>query len=250
METGGISKLTLQRLPTYLSYLRTLPQEEGAAISAAAIASALGLGEVQVRKDLATVSDAGKPKVGYLIADLMRDLEHFLGYGTRNRAVLIGVGNLGLALLSYGGFADYGLNIVAAFDNKSALIGSAVDGRPVLDIQGPARLLPEGEDPDRHPHGAGLGGAGVLKRPGRGRCARGLELCAGAPYGAGGRAGPAREHGKLPGPFVLPSQAGGKAGGKRVRSTPRRAAADCRRKDEKWRKQTWVRKLRSSEQAA
>lgn len=130
METGGISKLTLQRLPTYLSYLRTLPQEEGAAISAAAIASALGLGEVQVRKDLATVSDAGKPKVGYLIADLMRDLEHFLGYGTRNRAVLIGVGNLGLALLSYGGFADYGLNIVAAFDNKSALIGSAVDGRP------------------------------------------------------------------------------------------------------------------------
>ena len=135
METGGISKLTLQRLPTYLSYLRTLPQEEGAAISAAAIASALGLGEVQVRKDLATVSDAGKPKVGYLIADLMRDPEHFLGYGTRNRAVLIGVGNLGLALLSYGGFADYGLNIVAAFDNKSALIGSAVDGRPVLDIQ-------------------------------------------------------------------------------------------------------------------
>ena len=133
METGGISKLTLQRLPTYLSYLRTLPQEEGAAISAAAIALALGLGEVQVRKDLATVSDAGKPKVGYLIADLMRDLEHFLGYGTRNRAVLIGVGNLGLALLSYGGFADYGLNIVAAFDNKSALIGSAVDGRPVLD---------------------------------------------------------------------------------------------------------------------
>ena len=74
-------------------------------------------------------------EVGYLIADLMRDLEHFLGYGTRNRAVLIGVGNLGLALLSYGGFADYGLNIVAAFDNKSALIGSAVDGRPVLDIQ-------------------------------------------------------------------------------------------------------------------
>ena len=135
METGGISKLTLQRLPIYLAYLRTLPAEEGAAISAAAIASALGLGEVQVRKDLATVSDAGKPKVGYLIADLMRDLEHFLGYGTRNRAVLVGVGNLGLALLSYSGFADYGLNIVAAFDNKSALIGSNVDGRPVLHVR-------------------------------------------------------------------------------------------------------------------
>lgn len=131
METGGISKLTLQRLPTYLSYLRTLPQEEGAAISAAAIRPRrLAWARFRCARTLPTVSDAGKPKVGYLIADLMRDLEHFLGYGTRNRAVLIGVGNLGLALLSYGGFADYGLNIVAAFDNKSALIGSAVDGRP------------------------------------------------------------------------------------------------------------------------
>lgn len=135
METGGISKLTLQRLPTYLSYLRSLPEPEGATISAAAIATALDLGEVQVRKDLAAVSDAGKPKVGYQVAELMRDLEHFLGYGTRNRAVLVGVGNLGLALLSYGGFADYGLDIVAAFDQKSALVGSSVDGRPVLPVE-------------------------------------------------------------------------------------------------------------------
>lgn len=136
MQIGSISKLTLQRLPTYLAYLNTLPDEGDGTISAAAIAAALDLGQVQVRKDLAAVSVAGKPKVGYLIADLKRDLECFLGYGTRNRAVLAGVGNLGLALMSYGGFADYGLDIVAAFDSKSALVGSSVDGVPVLPVEG------------------------------------------------------------------------------------------------------------------
>jgi redox-sensing transcriptional repressor len=135
MERGGISKLTLQRLPTYLSYLQSLPDGGGETVSASSIAAALGLGEVQVRKDLAAVSVAGKPKVGYHIDELKRDLERFLGCGTRNRAVLVGVGNLGLALLSYGGFADYGLDIVAAFDSKSALVGTTVDGKPVLPIE-------------------------------------------------------------------------------------------------------------------
>ncbi len=62
METGGVSKLTLGRLPTYLSYLKSLSEDSLPNISAAAIAAALGLGEVQVRKDLAAVSDAGKPR--------------------------------------------------------------------------------------------------------------------------------------------------------------------------------------------
>ena len=92
MDRGHISKLTLQRLPTYLSYLKSLPAQGNDAVSAAAIAGALGLGEVQVRKDLAAVSSAGRPKVGYLVSELTRDLEHFLGYGTRNRAVLVGLG--------------------------------------------------------------------------------------------------------------------------------------------------------------
>ena len=64
MDRGNISKLTLQRLPTYLSYLKSLPAQGNDAVSAAAIAGALGLGEVQVRKDLAAVSSAGRPKRG------------------------------------------------------------------------------------------------------------------------------------------------------------------------------------------
>ena len=60
-----ISRATLKRLPTYLSYLKALPSEASANISATALAAGLHMGEVQVRKDLALVSDGGRPKIGY-----------------------------------------------------------------------------------------------------------------------------------------------------------------------------------------
>ena len=131
METGGISKLTLQRLPTYLSYLRTLPQEEGAAISAAAIASALGLGEVQVRKDLAYFGEFGVRGVGYNVASLIAAIKASLGVDREWRAALIGVGNLGRALLHHAEFKARGFNIVGIFDCDPFKIGEIVHGLEV-----------------------------------------------------------------------------------------------------------------------
>ena len=69
-----ISKVVLQRLPVYLNYLKTIPEKDGY-ISATVLASRLNLGEVQVRKDLASVSCAGKPKVGYEVKTLISELE-------------------------------------------------------------------------------------------------------------------------------------------------------------------------------
>ena len=66
MERKEISKSVLKRLPGYLNYLRSLPEGTAVYISATALANALGMGEVQVRKDLAMVSDGGRPKIGYL----------------------------------------------------------------------------------------------------------------------------------------------------------------------------------------
>ena len=74
MSVKEISKSTLKRLPVYLSYLKSLPEEGPAHISATALAAALGMGEVQVRKDLAMVSDGGRPKIGYLRERLMEDI--------------------------------------------------------------------------------------------------------------------------------------------------------------------------------
>ena len=116
MERKEISKAVLKRLPGYLAYLKSIPDNGPAYISATALANALGMGEVQVRKDLAMVSDGGRPKLGYLRENLIDDIEQFLGYDNTTDAVLIGAGKLGQALLGYSGFGDYGLNILAAFD--------------------------------------------------------------------------------------------------------------------------------------
>ena len=127
-----ISKATLKRLPTYLAYLKSLPEGSSVNISATALAAGLHMGEVQVRKDLAAVSSQpGKPRVGFCVHGLIEDIQHFLGYDNANVAVLVGAGHLGQALLSYGEFAHYGLKIAAAFDNNPDLQGSSIHGCPV-----------------------------------------------------------------------------------------------------------------------
>jgi len=134
MAAKEISKSTLKRLPIYLSHLKSIPDNGPVHISATALAAALGMGEVQVRKDLALVSDGGRPKIGYHRENLIRDIEEFLGYTNINDAVLIGAGKLGRALLGYTGFAEYGLNIVAAFDADDALVGTSKSGKPIMHL--------------------------------------------------------------------------------------------------------------------
>lgn len=135
MQMNSVSILTVQRLPSYLHYLKKLSAENVPTVSATVIAEALGLNDVQVRKDLAAVSNGGRPKVGYVTTELIHDIELFLGYHNVNSAILVGVGNLGHALMSYDGFSAYGLHIVAGFDNSSANIGSSVKGKPVYAME-------------------------------------------------------------------------------------------------------------------
>lgn len=131
MKNREIPRSVLKRLPGYLAYLKTLPQDGSPYISATMLAHALGMGEVQVRKDLAMVSDGGRPKIGYLRKGLIDDIEQFLGYDNTTDAVLIGAGKLGQALLGYSGFEDYGLNILAAFDlNPTSDITE--EGKPIF----------------------------------------------------------------------------------------------------------------------
>lgn len=115
MNQNSVSRATLGRLPIYLQFLKSIA-DSTKTISATAISKALEFGEVQVRKDLATVSNNGKPKIGYVTAELIESLEIYLGRNSKTRAVLVGAGKLGKALLDYEGFADYGLEISAAFD--------------------------------------------------------------------------------------------------------------------------------------
>lgn len=133
MENKKISKSVLKRLPGYLSYLKSMPEGSSPHISATALANALGMGEVQVRKDLAMVSDGGRPKIGYLREALIDDIEQFLGYDNTTDAVLIGAGKLGQALMAYKGFDEYGLNILAAFDARPKMERTD-EGKPVYHV--------------------------------------------------------------------------------------------------------------------
>ena len=133
MEQKKISKSVLKRLPGYLAYLKNMPESAPQYISATALANALGMGEVQVRKDLAMVSDGGRPKIGYLRESLIEDIEQFLGYDNTTDAVLIGAGKLGRALMAYKGFDEYGLNILAAFDARPKLERTD-EGKPIYHI--------------------------------------------------------------------------------------------------------------------
>ncbi len=126
-----LSKQALKRLPVYMSYLKSLDQKEIEYISSSTVAEALDMNDVQVRKDLAAVcKSSGIPKKGFVVRDLIDGISDFLGYGQGNDAILIGAGNLGMALMSYRGFDNYGINIVAAFDSRAEVI----DNKKIFDI--------------------------------------------------------------------------------------------------------------------
>ncbi|MFI3229810.1 MAG: redox-sensing transcriptional repressor Rex [Bacillota bacterium] len=139
--TNGISRETIKRLPAYLRYLQDLYKTGTKNISSTVIATHFKANPVQVRKDLSCVSStSGKPRTGFSVAELIVDISNYLGYDEASDAILVGVGQLGRTLLSYQGFANYGLRIIAGFDeNRTGC--SEVDCGCVMDAKSNAELL-------------------------------------------------------------------------------------------------------------
>ncbi len=127
-EDAITSKTTISRLPKYLRYVKQMIERGEENISSTKMAEALCLNAIQVRKDLALISPvSGRPKLGFSAQELVVALEEFLGCNNVKDALLVGVGGLGRTLLSYEGFKNYGLNIVAAFDIKSELMNKKIN---------------------------------------------------------------------------------------------------------------------------
>lgn len=137
METR-VSQATFWRLPGYLRFLETCKERGVETITSTVIADSLCLNSIQVRKDLATVASVqGKPKTGFRVDDLIRDLNKFLCYDNVSEAVIVGVGGLGSALVGYTGFEAYGLRITAAFDADAGVVGRKIGSltvRPVTEL--------------------------------------------------------------------------------------------------------------------
>lgn len=131
MEPKPVSRKLLQRLPVYLNYLRNMP-EDSSNVSATAMAKALELGDVQVRKDLAKIS-IGRRRTGRNRRQLVQDIEAYLNLTEETGTIIVGAGKLGRALLDYGGFEEAGFNVMAGFDIEPAMDISE-SGKPIYPL--------------------------------------------------------------------------------------------------------------------
>lgn len=123
---------SLRRLPIYYRRLRQALNLGVVTVSSRELGESAGVPDAQVRKDLSYLKLDGRPGVGYNARSLAADLEEFLGLVNDKEAVLVGAGNLGMALALYAGFERYGLHIIALFDSDPARLGALPDGRQIL----------------------------------------------------------------------------------------------------------------------
>ena len=133
---GHVPDPAVRRLGLYLRQLEAFARQGRHTVSSRDLGRALGLGDAQVRKDLATFGSFGQPGVGYRVGDLSARLRRILGTDRAWDVVLMGAGNIGRALLAYRSFADKGFRLVAVFDSDPALHGRQV---------GEARVQPPAE---------------------------------------------------------------------------------------------------------
>jgi redox-sensing transcriptional repressor len=137
MRYHKIPDETVRRLPVYLRGLRVSADQGHEHISSQSLAAFVGVDAWQIRKDLSYFGDFGTPGVGYNIDKLARGIKKTLRLDVIRRAALVGVGDLGSALLAYPGFRLYGLDIVAAFDTDPDKIGQVVNG---VEIEDPVHI--------------------------------------------------------------------------------------------------------------
>lgn len=129
-------KTTMNWLPLYYNFIIEKQRENLQNVSSAMIAKSLKLNNIQVRKDLASISSIpGKPRVGFDVETILNDLERVLGCKNLDEVILVGVGRLGRTLLNYNGFHKYNLDIVASFDVDKDKVGAVINGKPVFGIE-------------------------------------------------------------------------------------------------------------------
>lgn len=138
----SIPQPSLGRLPQYHHYLMDLAAKGTSRVSCSVIGKDLNLVPIQVRKDLQYTGIVGKPKTGYSVSELIQAIETFLGWNNVNDAFLVGVGNLGTALLGHERFSKFGLQIVAAFDTDPAKVGQWIRDKAVLSLDKLVDLAP------------------------------------------------------------------------------------------------------------
>ncbi|MFW6071410.1 MAG: redox-sensing transcriptional repressor Rex [Candidatus Bipolaricaulota bacterium] len=134
MKERRIPKETIDRLPLYLRCLDKLIDQGEENISSENFSSRLNLNSAQVRKDLSYFGDFGKRGVGYETEKLASEIREILNLDRHWKMALVGVGNIGSALLTYSGFDRRVFEVTMAFDSNPQLIGKEINGVEVEDV--------------------------------------------------------------------------------------------------------------------
>jgi redox-sensing transcriptional repressor len=136
-----LSRASVGRLSLYLRRLEGLLREGITRVSSSLLGESLGVGDAQVRKDLASLGNLGQPGIGYDAPELIVAIRHVLGIDHDWAVALVGVGNLGRALLRYHGFLQRGFRFVALFDSDPAKVGQRVEGLAVHALEAVESVL-------------------------------------------------------------------------------------------------------------
>jgi len=140
MPKFKVPEVTIERLSIYLRAIKRLNEES--ILSSQELANLLETSDGQVRKDLAYFGGFGVPGQGYKVGKLKKEIRHILGLDTTWGMALVGVGNLGRALLIYPGFKRNEFEIRAAFDKDPSKIGKVWQGVEVQDVENIPQILP------------------------------------------------------------------------------------------------------------
>jgi redox-sensing transcriptional repressor len=159
---------TLRRIPSYHQILLELEQRGERFVSSKYLAAFFQVDDTQVRKDVSVIGYKGKPKAGYSVSGLRQAIAEFLGINVENTAILVGVGKLGAALIGYPGFSEYGLKLVAVFDNDPQKTGKVIGPFTILPLESLPRVIKSFE--------VGIGIVTVPKQNAQEICARLVEL--------------------------------------------------------------------------
>ena len=130
----AVPAASVARLPLYLRCLEELSADGVDTVSSSALAELAGVNAAKLRKDLSHLGSYGTRGVGYQVGHLQRSIRHELGLDESSPVIVIGLGNLGQALVNHSGFGERGFPIAAIFDNDPGKVGLLVGGHEVVDI--------------------------------------------------------------------------------------------------------------------
>lgn len=143
MKKQKVSSAVIRRLPRYYRHLTDLAQAGVTRISSNALGSAMNLTASQIRQDLSCFGEFGQQGYGYNVESLRNEIAEILGMTRDHTAVILGVGNLGRALIENFHFDQDGFQLIAAFDIAPDLIGREISGVPIYGVDELKKYLQE-----------------------------------------------------------------------------------------------------------